>query len=124
MPPTLDGPRSEFGVWLHATLAARMMSQTDLANRIGVDQSVVSKWTKGRLPKPEGCRQLADALGVPEAEVLERAGHIVRTTDLDRVDPTRARLHALVDQLDASVLEPHLAIMERTLALLRRESNA
>lgn len=115
--------RSDFGAWLDGMLRARQLNRQDFGRRLGVDPSMVSRWTIGRIPRPDACRLIAVALALPEAEVLERAGHILRTTDLNRSDPTRARLHVLVDTLDPALLAPHLAILERTLALVNARNN-
>jgi transcriptional regulator with XRE-family HTH domain len=113
--------RSEFGIWLDAMMRARNLNRQDVGRRTGIHPSNISRYTTSVIPSPGQCRLLADALAIPYAEVLVQAGHIQNATELDERDPIRARLHVLVDTLAPEVLEPHLAILERTVRLLERE---
>jgi transcriptional regulator with XRE-family HTH domain len=46
-----------------------------LANKLGVSRSTVSRWLDGKaLPSPEYFQPIADAVGVPVAELLIGAG--------------------------------------------------
>jgi transcriptional regulator with XRE-family HTH domain len=110
--------RSPFGQWLDGMLKARGLNRHDFGRQIGVDPAMVSKWTIDRTPRPPACRQIADGLGIPLAEVLSMAGHLESTTEVDNRHPTRARLHELIDRLDPELLEPHLEILETTARLL------
>ncbi len=44
---------------------ARGWSQLELALEVGVDQSTVAKWERGRMPTPSHRLALADLFGVP-----------------------------------------------------------
>lgn len=64
------------------------MKQADLARRIGVAQSAISRWKRGEsMPEPSNCRELARVFGVPEAEVLRRAGHLTGSGTLYEQQP-------------------------------------
>ena len=57
-------------------LAEHGMTQTELAERVGVSQTQISSYLRGkRRPSPETCVRLAEALAVPVDEVLILAGH-------------------------------------------------
>lgn len=65
-----------FGRWLIAQLRSREMNQRDLAGRIGLHASTVSKWIYGvDVPTIASCDLIADALMVPIEQVLAAAGH-------------------------------------------------
>jgi transcriptional regulator with XRE-family HTH domain len=113
--------RSEFGAWLDAMMRARNLNRQDMGRRTGIHPSNISRYTTTVIPSPPQCRLIADALAIPYAEILVQAGHITEAAELDERDPVRARMHVLVDALAPEVLEPHLAILERTVRLLERE---
>ncbi|HEV2859026.1 MAG TPA: helix-turn-helix transcriptional regulator [Solirubrobacterales bacterium] len=47
------------------------LTQQGLADRLGIHQSGVSAWERGRcVPKPETVNRLSDALGVEPSELL------------------------------------------------------
>lgn len=65
-----------FGDWLAYQLKRRDLSQTDFGTLVGSTQSAVSRWIRNeRVPDPESCDRIADALGVDLDVVLLRAGH-------------------------------------------------
>lgn len=70
-----------FRSWLLSELRLRKWTQSDLAQRLGVNRSAVAKWlavegtTSYRKPSYESCRMLAAVLGVPVEVVLEAAQH-------------------------------------------------
>ena len=48
-----------------------VLTQQELADQIGVQQRMVSKWENGEaMPRPTNIRKLAEALGVEPREVL------------------------------------------------------
>ena len=57
---------SEFASWLVAARKQHQLSQSQLAERVGVSQAQVSQWENGRLePKPETLAQVKEILGEP-----------------------------------------------------------
>lgn len=72
-----DYPKSGFAVWLDGELARRKRSRSMMAAAIGSARQTVNAWfTEGRMPTTELCGRVAKYLGVPEEEVLIRAGHL------------------------------------------------
>lgn len=67
---------NSLGPWLGQKLYQHRMTQTELASRVGVNQTQISSYLKGkRRPSSETCKRLAEALSVPVDEVLIVAGH-------------------------------------------------
>lgn len=121
------GPRTPLGAWIMSMLRSRGWRQSDLAERMGIDQSMVSKWVRGaRNPDGPHCEGLAAAFGVPAEEVLALAGRIpVRTVPHRHDHPTRGKIIALVETFpDPDALDPFLLILERYRALLDAETPA
>lgn len=101
---------NEFGEWLSAIMRSRHMSTSELARRMEVEPSTVSKWRTGRnLPDSLNCRLMAGILRVSANEVLLRAGHL--DPDALHDDPVRAEAHHLVNVLTPEQLQPLLAMM-------------
>jgi SOS-response transcriptional repressor LexA len=71
------GQKSRFAEWLTAEIKARNWNQSEFGRRAGESsRSTVSSWVTGsRLPEPDSCVRIADALGIDPDEVLDRAGH-------------------------------------------------
>jgi len=86
MPIVMDRPAAmTFGSWLEQRLIDASMGPSEFARKIGVSPNTVSHWfNRGGKPYRKTCYAIAEALGVPVEEVLERAGH--RTNILDRPD--------------------------------------
>lgn len=111
-------PVGTLGTWLAGMLRSRGWTQTYLAEQMGIDPSMVSKWVRGaKSPSAPYCESIARTLGVPPAEVLALAGLITTPRAAEYgPDPTRARAHALIDALDprivASIL-PLLTVLHR-----------
>jgi transcriptional regulator with XRE-family HTH domain len=77
-----------FGAWLKRQLNRREWNQSDLARRLETRPGVVSHWVRGdRIPDPESCRAIADALHLDEDLVLALAGHRTATEPLKPDDP-------------------------------------
>lgn len=64
-----------FGDWLRLALDKKGWSQGQLAIRVGVSPSTVSRWLTGGRPDPEYAGRLAKAFGEPLAKVYAVAGH-------------------------------------------------
>ena len=48
------------------------LTQTELAEKLGVSQPLVSKWFSGRvIPRPETFKKIAKATGTPLYELIE-----------------------------------------------------
>lgn len=84
-----------FGSWLAQQLKRHDWTQADLARKSGLSQGRISDWVNGkRLPNPESCDRLADALGADVYYVLRLAGHVPPT--ISDEDPDTAALVSLV----------------------------
>ncbi|MGB3330147.1 MAG: helix-turn-helix transcriptional regulator [Thermomicrobiales bacterium] len=102
-----------FSRWLTGLLRAQNIKASELARRLGVQRSQVSKWTTGRsVPDSLSCRLIADALDIDAAEVLFAAGHLDAPA-VESGDPIRDRLHELVARIPSAELAPFLPIFER-----------
>jgi len=74
----------EWADYLRSGLRTAGLQQADLARRIGVSESTVTRWVNhGTAPTVERVRAVADALGLPEAEAMVIAGY--GTGDTERV---------------------------------------
>lgn len=117
---------ASFGAWLESQLLRREWNQSDLARRIDVRPSVVSRWIRNeRVPSPASVGRIADVLMVDVDDVLTRAGHrpALPTDDLDaihaRLDPYLRQVLDLPDTLDhivalvAATVETATAIRSR-----------
>ena len=72
----------DFGPWLGRQLRRNGMSQSELAERLGLTRAAVSAWITGRAqPRTEILREIAEVLGTDTATVL------TRTTDATAARP-------------------------------------
>jgi transcriptional regulator with XRE-family HTH domain len=56
---------------LQQALAVAGMSQSELARRLGIDQSVVNRWVSGqRVPRPMQLALMREILGAASVEAL------------------------------------------------------
>lgn len=111
-------PAGVLGRWMAHMLASRNMNRTDLAERMGVDPSMVSKWLRGvRMPNVPHCQAIARAFGVPDYEVLRLADHVPEHLRQPTAHPERDRAHALIDLMDPEVVALYIPLMERHLAI-------
>ncbi|MDP9469877.1 MAG: helix-turn-helix domain-containing protein [Chloroflexota bacterium] len=99
-----------FSEWLRIYLREEFISQSELARRIGAYPSLVSKWVNGvQRPRPEQCRLIAEALGLPLDQVLAEAGH--RPADLGTQGEIRREIAALLDQIPEHLLVPLIPML-------------
>lgn len=114
-------PAGDLGRWLHTMLRSRGWTAAELAARMQVEPSMVSKWRRGaRTPDTPHCQSLARAFGVPEHEVLLLAGRAIPLPEQVAADPIRARAHALIDVIDPQILGRFLGLMEDYHAAMER----
>ena len=65
-----------FPVWLEATMRSRGLSQAQLARRMGVAETQVSRWRRGlAVPTVHSLQRLADTLDVPRGSLEQLAGY-------------------------------------------------
>lgn len=98
------GMSTQFSEWLREQMRLRdNMKQAELARRVGVAQSMVSRWVRGEsTPEPENGRRLATVFHVREADVLRLAGHLVEAEAPPSIKP-RADAVDLLEQALAVV---------------------
>jgi len=125
LPPDDDDPAGRwraFGVWLERTYLAKGMTRRDLERASGVQYSTLQRLEDGgrneagdwRLPNPSDAtlQRLASALGVPVAEVYERAGGRARDRNAGSKIARPRRQQELEDRL--ATVEAQLAeVLER-----------
>ncbi len=113
---------TDFGWWILKQMADRNppMSQADLARRVRVSQSTVSRWIYDPIrPDTDKLAQLADALDLDRGEVLTRAGHGRPTPAADQppADPLLAKL-AILAGPNSPVPPARVAKLRATLELV------
>lgn len=94
------------GAFIEALMNAKRLTQTELANRIGVEQSYISQLKRGmvHLPGAEILQALADALGTNEVELLRLAGYIrPRNAEQPSLRPALQEFNARVQALSPNV---------------------
>lgn len=62
--------------WVRAEMDAREWTISDLARRMNVQPSLVSRWLRVQQPSPETVERFAEAFGASRLELLKLAGHI------------------------------------------------
>ncbi len=101
-------PENIFRTWLLGELRLRKWTQSDLAERLGVNRSAVAKWlavegsSSYRKPSYESCRALATVLGVPLEIVLEAAQHQPAALDTTTM---QQRVISLIPHIPDPILE-------------------
>lgn len=129
---TTTATSQPFRSWLLSELRLRKWTQSDLAQRLGVNRSAVAKWlavegtSSFRKPSYESCRALAGILGVPLELVLEAAQHqsvTLETTNMQQrvisliphiPDPVLLVIyHQLVPMIDTQIQDELLATLHR-----------
>ena len=92
-----------FPLWLQQRLEDRGWKAADLAPKIPVVPSLVSRWMdESQRPSPESVLKIADALGVDEVEAMIAAGYLSPRPGEPGTDSPR--LFELHKKLDASNL--------------------
>jgi transcriptional regulator with XRE-family HTH domain len=87
-----------FANFVHGQMRLRDWNQSEFAQAVGVDHSVVSRWLKGdRAPSPAMVQHIAQTLGVDEDELLHLAGY--RRGAPREVSPELADLMAKIRQI-------------------------
>jgi transcriptional regulator with XRE-family HTH domain len=90
--------RDHFGTWLEHQLRRRAWSQADFVRNSGLSRSAVSAWITGtRIPDPESCDRIADALHIDVETVLRKAGHL---PDVETLDEFTEELIGLIKRID------------------------
>lgn len=109
---------SDFGWWLLQQMAAAEppYSQAGLGRVAKISQSTINRLihTPGVRPDPDTLQRLANALGVPYAEVLHRAGYTTTPTpptDQPQTRPVLARIARVLDALDGDPDQPQLELV-------------
>src|SRR5579884_4193732 len=65
-----------FPVWLEATMRSRGLSQAQLARRMGVAETQVSRWRRGlAVPTVRSLQRLAETFDVPRTSLEQLAGY-------------------------------------------------
>jgi len=68
---------------LRAWMAGGGVTQSELAARLGVSQTTVSGWLRGRMPSAAHAAQLSDVAGIPWRAFLPESGALPATDDAD-----------------------------------------
>lgn len=80
----VDSEITEFGGWFREMREGRGLTQSELAEQMHVDQTLISRIELGKLePTANVCLAFARALGLPIDYVLHKAG-FVDALDVDR----------------------------------------
>lgn len=89
----------------------RGWAQSDLAHRLGLRPGVVGRWWHGtQPPDSDYCQLIADVMGLDEALVLQRAGHLRDLPVAPDVYETIGTLRVLREKID--IMEGRLAADE------------
>lgn len=97
-----------FGVWLAGQLQRAEMKQVDLHRRSGLSTGAISEWLRGiRIPDPENCDRIADALGIPVDVVLSAAGHRpkIQMRETPEIEESLSMMRSLPREEQQVVLE-------------------
>lgn len=120
-----------FGRWLDTTMANHDVSGRALAHKVGVNDSVVSRWRSGQgTPGLDTCARLADALGVDPMRLAVTAG--VVDPSMARVEPLpmppatalRERVRDQIGQIKGLTDQTRQALLETFDDTEREEHNA
>lgn len=90
---------SPFGEWLLQELARNNLNQGELAERVGVSGTTVSRWIYGRQPAGKYIDLIADALSRDYDTVATKAGYRPPNVEVDS-DSATARLMPLIEKID------------------------
>jgi transcriptional regulator with XRE-family HTH domain len=108
-----------FARWLDTTMANADMSGRELAQRVGVNDSVISRWRSGHsTPGLDTCMALADALQVDPMRLAVTAGAIeermagVERLPMPPATALRERVRSQLDQIKGLTDETRQALLE------------
>lgn len=94
------------GRLLSATLEQRGMTQEDLANQLGVNQSTVARWISGEnKPKGQNLVAIADLCGLSIEEAFLLKYQTTGPMSLPQVEQRVARLEAKAEEIVESLTE-------------------
>lgn len=91
-----------FGAWLASQIKLRGMNQREFAERMGVSQSTVSRWIKGRVPDGSFIDLIADVLVLDYDLVSMQAGYRPRLS-MDQINQFRAIAEPYAKRIDWTV---------------------
>lgn len=74
--PHRGQPRTPFASWLDSIVPAVIPSDAEFARRVGVDQSYVTRWRRGRRPQVPALVKIAKATGTSVETLLMIAGYV------------------------------------------------
>ena len=70
-----EPPKTPFALWLDSMIPAFIPSDAEFARRVGVNQSYVHKWRRGRRPQVPALLKFAKATGTSVETLLAIAGY-------------------------------------------------
>lgn len=68
--------QTPFATWLDSIVPAVIPSDAEFARRVGVDQSYVTRWRRGRRPQVPALVKIAKATGTSIETLLMIAGYV------------------------------------------------
>jgi transcriptional regulator with XRE-family HTH domain len=90
--------------WAYVQRVAGPVQNTQIADRVGIDKSAITRWSRGNRPEADFAVRFARGYGRPPAEALAAAGYM--STDEAGLHEVPATLEALTsEQLAAELLE-------------------
>jgi HTH-type transcriptional regulator, competence development regulator len=114
-----------FGQALRTARREQHISQRELARRIGVDFSYISKIENDRLPAPSADRvvAIADALGMPSASLLALTGKLPSSVE-DQIGKSAAAQQFLLEVERLRLTDSDWREIMGALHRLRKEPNS
>ena len=76
-----EPPKTRFALWLDSVIPAVIPSDAEFARRVGVNQSYVHKWRRGRRPQVPALVKIADVTGTQLETLLRIVGYDSGETD-------------------------------------------
>ena len=70
-----SSPETRFALWLDSIIPAVIPSDAEFARRVGVNQSYVHKWRRGRRPQVPALLKIAKVTGTSIETLLAIAGY-------------------------------------------------
>lgn len=122
MPPRMTSrPANSFGAWLERQMRSRDLNQRELAEKLGTNQSTVSRWIRGVMPEPQWYEVIADALMV-DFDVVATAAGIKPSESAEPVEgSTEAALMAMIRKVDWDFDPRRRVFIERNLEWFIKE---